>query len=370
MVDEEALDTHFLPKARGIEFGEHGWHFTGRVQATWDILRWATSEPPSTADVYVLTGSGGTGKSALVGRLIALSDRGARERLRTEGWNEEEDHALRTLPPLDLFAAAVHLRNLTAQRVAEQMAELLGLGRPESPKAFIEAIEKQNRTGGLVVFDALDEAEDPRAVALAVIGPLAKAGWRVLVATRRTSRERGAEDLIGLLSSVGAERHDLDADSNSAEDIADYVTGRIHEAQSPQFLDNPSLIKRASTMIAERAKGKFLYARIATSNLLRSVDEISEETLDGLLGTDIGGVFEQDLKALDRAFQTHFKRRDRGATRLLEALAWAQGNGIPVRDGLWASSLTHWRHVQVEVRLSDSRMARCIGCCARPGATS
>ena len=56
-----------------------------------------------------------------------------------------------------------------------------------------------------------------------MIGPLAKAGWRALVATGRTSRERGAEELISLLSRVGVELQDLDADSNSAEDIADYV---------------------------------------------------------------------------------------------------------------------------------------------------
>ena len=337
MVDEEALDTHFLSKARGIEFGLRGWHFTGRVQTTRNILGWATSEPSATASIYILTGGGGTGKSALVGRLVALSDREARERLRIEGWNEEEDQESGTLPSVDLFDAAVHLRNLTAQRVVEQLAVLLRLDRPESPKAFVETIEKQNKTHMRVVFDALDEAEDPGTVASAVILPLAKVGWRVLVATRPSSRARGADDLISLLSSVRVELQDLDADTNSAEDIAQYVTARIRSEQSPQFMDNPSLIKLASTMIAERAKDKFLYARIATSYLLRCVDEISEQTLDGLLGAGINGIFDQDLRELDKSFQTHFKRKDRGASRLLEALAWAQGSGIPIRDGLWGT---------------------------------
>ena len=124
------------------------------------------------------------------------------------------------------------------------------------------------------------------------------------------------------------------------------MTGRIREAQSPQFLDNPSLIERASTMIAERAKGKFLYARIATSNLLRSVDEISEETLHGLLGTDIGGVFEQDLKALDQ----HSKRTSSGRTGARPG-CWRRWRGCKAAafqsvTACGSSSLTRWRHVQ------------------------
>ena len=55
--------------------------------------------------------------------------------------------------------------------------------------------------------------------------------------------------------------------------------------------DDPSLIDRVSIKVADRAEGKFLYARIATSNLLRCVDEVSEQTLDELLGAHIGGVF-------------------------------------------------------------------------------
>ena len=337
MVDQEALDTHFLPKARGIEPSEQGWHFTGRVQATRDILQWANAEPGSAPPVYVLIGSGGTGKSALVGRLIALADPDARERLRAEGWSEEEDRTRGTLPAVGLFDAAMHLRNLTAQRVVDQLGDLLRLDRQTSPAAFVDKIAQQGNTAKLLIFDALDEAEDPQAVALAVIRPLARIGCRILVATRRSAKARGAEDLLQLLAGVSVEPHDLDADVHSRKDIADYVVERIRAAHSPQFADDPALVELASAKISERADGKFLYARIATSNLLRCVEPVSAETLDQMLKVDVGGVFEQDLQTIDRAFQDHFKRKDRGASRLLEALAWAQGNGIPIRDGLWAT---------------------------------
>ncbi len=341
LVDRHALETHFLPKARGIEFNDiddDGWHFAGRVQATRDVLEWIASPSNSKRRIYVLTGEGGTGKSALMGRLIVLSDRDAREHIRAKGWKEDEDRAKGTVPPDDAFAAALHLRSLTAQDTVEQLAELLALNRPDSAESFIEHAEKSGKPGTLLLLDALDEAETPDAIALRVIRPLARVGWRIIVATRRSAAARGTDDLIALLASSGTVR-DLDAEPQTHYDIKAYVCERLRNGNSPQLNGNPSLIESASEKIAERASGKFLYARIATSNLLRCVDEITEKTFDALLGNgqDIGDVFQQDLKMLDRAFQAHFKRIDRGATRMLTALAWAQGNGVPVRDGLWAA---------------------------------
>jgi len=339
LVDQTALDTHFLPKARGIELNELrevGWHFTGRIETIQDILEWVASPANNNPRLYILTGDGGTGKSALVGRLIALADFQCRERLRSEGWNEEEDRNLGTLPPLDAFDTALHLRNLTAQGTVEQLADLLGLDRPDSPEAFIESAEKQGKPGKLLVFDALDEAENPAEIVLRVIRPLAHVDWRALVATRRRAAARGTDDLLVLLASVSMV-HELGADAQTSSDIAAYVSGRLRASGSPQFSGNPLLIERASQKIAERANGNFLYARIATSNLLRCFDKISVSKLDRLLRKDIGGVFSQDLDFLDRAFRARFQCMGRGATRLLEALAWAQGKGVPFRDGLWAA---------------------------------
>lgn len=341
LVDRHALETHFLPKARGIEFNDiddHGWHFAGRVQATRDVLEWIASPSNSKRGIYVLTGEGGTGKSALMGRLIALSDRDTREHIRAKGWKEDEDRVRGTVPPDDVFAAALHLRSLTVQGTVEQLAELLALNRPDSAESFVEHAEKSGKPGTLLLLDALDEAETPGAIALRVIRPLARVGWRIIVATRRSAAARGTDDLIALLASSGTVR-DLDAEPQTHYDIKAYVCERLRNGNSPQFDGNPSLIESASEKIAKRASGKFLYASIATSNLLRCVDEITEKTLDALLGNgqDLGEVFEQDLKMLDGAFQARFKRRDRGATRMLTALAWAQGNGVPVRDGLWAT---------------------------------
>ena len=81
------LETHFFPKAIGIDNLETGWHFTGRVDATRAILQWIR-KPPTTAlsdSLYVLAADGGTGKSALLGRLIALTDKGYRKKAISQG---------------------------------------------------------------------------------------------------------------------------------------------------------------------------------------------------------------------------------------------------------------------------------------------
>ncbi|MGH8905400.1 MAG: hypothetical protein ACRD0K_02505 [Egibacteraceae bacterium] len=79
----EALDeAHFLPKAQGIEAGETGWFFTGRVDALRRIRAWLHEADDS---LFVVTGSAGTGKSAILGRVITLSVPAYREQAEAAG---------------------------------------------------------------------------------------------------------------------------------------------------------------------------------------------------------------------------------------------------------------------------------------------
>lgn len=70
---------HFSPRSRGLEHaGERGDYFTGRTRALGELSAYlSTSGPDHDRKARVVTGDPGSGKSALLGRLLALSDPGA-----------------------------------------------------------------------------------------------------------------------------------------------------------------------------------------------------------------------------------------------------------------------------------------------------
>ena len=70
---KDALVGHFESKARGgEERGPEGWFFTGREEAIRHLAGWLLNGQDYTT--RVLTGDPGSGKSAVLGRLVTLSD--------------------------------------------------------------------------------------------------------------------------------------------------------------------------------------------------------------------------------------------------------------------------------------------------------
>src|SRR5262249_31328484 len=53
--------------ARGIEVGEQGWFFTGRARLQDELIGWLTG---SNFGLHIITGPAGSGKSAVIGRLV------------------------------------------------------------------------------------------------------------------------------------------------------------------------------------------------------------------------------------------------------------------------------------------------------------
>ena len=65
---------HFGPRSRGVEFeAEPGWYFTGRDRVLRELTAWLGS-PSSDRRARVITGEPGSGKSAVLARLIMLAD--------------------------------------------------------------------------------------------------------------------------------------------------------------------------------------------------------------------------------------------------------------------------------------------------------
>ena len=61
---------HFYAKAQGAEIGEPAWHFIGREQERAEISAWLGDAP---GGMFVVSGVAGSGKSALLGMLLATS---------------------------------------------------------------------------------------------------------------------------------------------------------------------------------------------------------------------------------------------------------------------------------------------------------
>jgi WD40 repeat protein len=329
------LESHFFPKAIGIDNLETGWHFAGRVDATRKILEWIKhTSPTASGSLYVLAADSGTGKSALLGRLIALTDKDYRNKAAEQGWDEKADRNVGTVPNIDQIDAALNLRNLTAQSTADYLADILKIPKTDTIENFVKAArEAYAKTAGsapCIVLDALDEAEDPNAVVNRVIRPLATGGWKVLVATRPSAQARGAVDLLAALGDGTYYR--LDHDAHSRDDIYHYAYGRLKQDKA-----RAAVADQAAKMIAERAENKFLFARMSTSSLLRSGAVITPDMLDSFIAQNATAALEKDVAELDTAFQQKFDRGDLGATSMLTALACAQGEGVPIRDGIWAA---------------------------------
>lgn len=327
------LDEHFLPKARGLEPGEDGWYFSGRSAVTQEIVQWLNLEPGHVSvPLFILTGDGGTGKSAVVGRIAALSDAASRDKARMAGWSEASELMRGIVPNEGCLQAALHLRRMTVRQVTDALGELLDFVATD-PTSLVAAATERARASAkppTLMLDALDEADEPLGIIDQLVLPLIDRGWRVLLATRRSAAQRGAPDL---LEAIGAAHvRSLDDETSTPDDIDSYVRRRITDAGRPGLA---AIAVDLGSRIAERAQGKFLYARITTSALLRGVDQDLGD-IDALLGRDITDALNREVRGLDEAYALRFQAEG-GASALLGALAWSFGDGLPWRDGVWAA---------------------------------
>jgi hypothetical protein len=96
---------HLLRAARGGEPEDERSWFTGRTEEVSTVVGWVADARPG---VFVVTGSAGTGKSAVVGRVVSLADSTEREILLRAGrmWRHAD-------PEPGSVMAHVHARALT-----------------------------------------------------------------------------------------------------------------------------------------------------------------------------------------------------------------------------------------------------------------
>ncbi|MGH8904289.1 MAG: trypsin-like peptidase domain-containing protein, partial [Egibacteraceae bacterium] len=331
---DPALASHWGPRARGVERDSRpGWYFTGRRQALHELVAWLEQAPADGA-VRVVTGGPGSGKSAVLARLVALADPAYRARIGREDPGGLDDPS--AVPSLGRVSVAVHATGLDLGQVTGRIADAVS-SIAENPDTLIAQLRRRGRPF-VVVVDGLDEAVtagEARAIAARLLVPLARdaadVGVKVLVGTRP-----GPDGVF--VRALGARATVLDLDRDryfDLDDLVGYATRSLRLESDPTvgspYRDDPIAAVAVARAIAEAAFPSFLVA-----GLTARAHAEDEQVIDtSVSGWEQAAAFPVDV---DMAMADYLDRLDdpRRALDLLVPVAYARYPGLP-RDTLWAA---------------------------------
>ena len=335
---ELALKEHWDPRSRGVERSARpGWFFTGRRQALSQLVTWLTAAPDPACNVQVVTGGPGSGKSAVLARLVTMSDPEYRVGMPAQ---LAADDPVAELPP-DAIDVAVHARAASTDEVVNALASAAG-----APQADLDGLIDRllQRPGAFtIVVDALDEADNPHALALALCqlaGDAADAGVRLLVGTRPGGSGRRLITDLGMSAHDDSALIDLDTPAYlSRDDLTEYVRRRLLLIDVPPVQGRPdtpyrgreTLASQAAAAVAEAAYPAFLIGQLVSRALLLRGQPISPH--------DHG--WQQFPKTVADAMDQYLASFGDQAQQdcvedLLRPLAYSRGEGLPLDDaGLW-----------------------------------
>jgi hypothetical protein len=321
---------HLLLAARsqdGQQRETRSW-FTGRVDEVNTLVSWTTNRAPG---LFVITGSAGTGKSAVLGRLVSVSVKAERESLGEPTKWEHDD------PGLGSVTAHAHARGLTADRLADVIGEqLIARGvfprwhkDPLNADELLGAIRKASDEGGfqppVIAIDGLDEARgESFTIARDLLLRLAQ--WAmVIVSTRELPGDDSSSSLVGILTTPG-ELLNLDspeAQTRGRDDMRRYLidrlTGVAAEMSATAVADH---FLAGRSMVTDQP---FLVARLMTAQLRATPVDTSTPQWESRVSTSIEMAFEADIGRADAS----------GVARhMLTALTWAYGAGFPEDEWL------------------------------------
>jgi hypothetical protein len=328
------LRQHWRPRARGVyEDTTPGWYFTGRTALLRELTGWLKSGLPDRG-VRVVTGPAGTGKSALLAWLCALSDPQLRAEIAAARPGALADPA--AIPAAGQVSAAIWARDLDTDEAARALAVALTLPVPEDATvtdvlAAVGDLEPAERSDLVVVLDALDEAKTPREIAWRLLLPLARDLGVKVVAGARPGRD---EELLAVFGGR-AVIYRLDASAwFDRQDLADYAAACLRADLNPAlpsgYLTDPRACRLVAAAITDAASSNFLVAGMAAR--ARADEPVIDVAAPGWrdrqrFPAEVGQAFADYL--------SRFGENETRARDLLQALAYAEGPGLPA-DQLWA----------------------------------
>jgi hypothetical protein len=344
LAGERALKEHWDPRGRGVERAARpGWFFIGRERALSRLVAWLTAAPAPSDNLRVVTGGPGSGKSAVLARLVTMSDPEYRARMLELLAADDPVADL----PVDAIDIAVHARAASAEEIVRAAAATAGASRADLDGLIDRLLE---RPGAFtIVVDALDEADDPPALALVLrrlASETADVGFRLLVGTRAGGRHRRLITALGLSAQDDDPALiDLDAPGYmSLKDLAEYVRRRLlltgvlpvpGQLDTP-YRDNEALAKQVADAVARAAYPAFLIGQLVSRSLLLRSQPVSPSDPNWQnFPRTVGDAMDDYLASIsDQAGQDRVED-------LLRPLAYARGDGLPHDDaGLWSGLAT------------------------------
>lgn len=324
------LIDHWVPRARGAEvYGEVS-YFTGREAALRELVQWLKATQ-SGGKAHVVTGGPGTGKSALLARLVTLSDPQYREPMENMGALKAvpED----TVPPQGVVDIAVHARQKSLDEVVRIIAAATGL-KTNRVDELVEVLAKRNKRCTIVI-DALDEAKERDEIAERLLRRLTGFPhlW-LLIGTRPDTRPDHPGRCVQKLGGRTIEINLNDEKYLGREDIARYVMQRLlavdEPARATPYRNRPQLARRVAEIVAAKAGKVFLIARIVVSTLTESDEPVDTDRYK--FPDEVGEAFWVDLERFNSRKDIDLDRKK--VMALLRPLAYAEGEGIPW-ENLW-----------------------------------
>ncbi|MDX3847865.1 ATP-binding protein [Streptomyces europaeiscabiei] len=313
-----------------------GDHFVGRrSQLEW-LATWLDDH--RTGGLRVVTGAPGSGKSALLGALVCAGHEAiisAAPDIRTYLTAQDPDGVCSPNPLL----AAIHARGRDLDAILDSLAAQWNLpAEPDRPWTVADLLAEIRALPAVpaLIFDALDEAEDPQGLLRSLLLPLAKAirpdgqpAIRLLVGTRRWG--------FGTLLDMAGQREGLlDLDDVPPDEVRNDLRSHMLRrlSQLPQY-SGPGqrairtaladTVAEALTQNPDRMPewGPFLVARIF-GQVLESLPPATEVEGAAALGASVPrslpAVLELDVGSHPDS---------RALRAVLAAVAFAKGDGFP-----------------------------------------
>ena len=338
----DRLSGYLLIAARGVEPGESGDYFTGRIAPLRTIVDWLNERRPG---VMVVTGPPGAGKSALLGRICRWSDPAQRALLLAERGNSPAEPD----PGANAVQGWIELHGLSVDQAAARIDALLierGLlppdpAGPRRSPALCQALCQQGIWPTLVL-DGLDEAGSAAwDIAENLIRPLAERAL-LLVGTRELAGRPRSPEMAdanappekSLIQSIGAahllDLGTADLQAQTREDVRDYIVKRL--AGKSTVMDPERVARVWIERMPADDEGAFLLASLVTAHLRDAPLDTARPGWEDQLDQGVDTAFDRALTRLP-ALERQGHELPGAARELLTALAWAYGAGFP--DDVW-----------------------------------